>query len=304
MTIELADAHAVRKPWGRADVSPWRADTPTGTKVGEIWFERPDPTSPRPALLLKLLFTNEPLSIQVHPNDAVARSMGFEHGKAEAWYIVSAHPHAGVGLGLTRRLGASKLRAAISDRSIAGLVHWKRVRAGDTVYVPGGMIHTIGAGLVLAEIQQRSDTTFRLFDHARDRDLHVENAVAAADTSLRDSTPAAQPLGNGRTVLVATSHFVLERIVIDPDCATVLDAPGETWILVLEGEAELGPVRAARGDAIYVEAERANLAAGNKGLTALIAYGGPEPRPVAWRAASGAAAAPPEHMARVMEAQA
>ena len=139
-----------------------------------------------PSLLLKLLFTNQPLSIQVHPDDAYAQSIGLPNGKTEAWYVLSAAPEAKVALGLKRRLTPQQLRQAIDDGSISDLVVWQAVSAGDTIFVPAGTIHAIGAGLVIAEIQQRSDATFRLFDHGRGRELHIDNAIAVADAGPAD----------------------------------------------------------------------------------------------------------------------
>ena len=107
--------------------------------------------------------------------------MGLPNGKTEAWYILSATPGAQVAVGLKRRITPQELRAAIRDGSIADLVQWRPVAKGDIIFVPAGTIHAIGAGIVLAEIQQHSDATFRLFDYGRQRELHEDNAVAASD---------------------------------------------------------------------------------------------------------------------------
>src|SRR5207247_461750 len=107
--------------------------------------------------LLKLLFTAQPLSIQVHPDDTLARSIGLPNGKTEAWYVLSAAPGARIALGLKRALTAVQLRAAIGDGSIAQVVQWRPVAKDDVIFVSAGTIHAIGAGLVVAEIQQRSD---------------------------------------------------------------------------------------------------------------------------------------------------
>ena len=103
--------------------------------IGEIWFERRNEAACVPSLRLKLLFTSQPLSIQVHPNDAHAQSMGLSSGKDEAWYILRAAPGAKVALGLKQRLAPRQLRAAIEDGSIAGLVAWQSVAANDVVSV-------------------------------------------------------------------------------------------------------------------------------------------------------------------------
>ena len=118
MAIEHARARAVPKPWGVEDLHPWSAAGRDGIAIGEIWYERPDNGSVDPSLLLKLLFTSQPLSIQVHPDDAFAHSMGLPNGKTEAWYVLSAAPEAKVALGLSRRLTPQQLRTAIDDGSI------------------------------------------------------------------------------------------------------------------------------------------------------------------------------------------
>jgi mannose-6-phosphate isomerase len=104
MTIEHAPVRVVRKPWGVADIRPWSRIDVSGDLVGELWFQRIDKDAPGSALLLKLLFTSQPLSIQVHPDDEFARAIGLPNGKTEAWYILSATPGARVALGLKRDL--------------------------------------------------------------------------------------------------------------------------------------------------------------------------------------------------------
>src|SRR6202045_1132810 len=180
MAIEHAAVQVVRKPWGVANLQPWSGIDGSGDRVGGLWFERTDRSAPIPALLLKLLFTSEPLSIQVHPDDAFARSVGLPNGKTEAWYILSATPDARIAVGLKRHLTPRELRASIRDGSIAGLTRWRPAVKGDIIFIPAGTIHAIGAGIVLAEIQQRSDATFRLFDFGRQRALDEDNGIAVA----------------------------------------------------------------------------------------------------------------------------
>ena len=212
MSIEHASVRAMHKPWGVSDLQPWSSIDGTGDAVGELWFERADKNAPIPALLLKLLFTSEPLSIQVHPDDTFARAMGLPNGKSEAWYIISAKPDAQIGVGLKHRVTPQQLRASIRDGSIAELIHWRPVAKGEAIYIPAGTIHALGAGIVLAEIQQRSDTTFRLFDYGRQRELHEDNGVAVANAWPLRSAPKPARVGGERTVLVASRYFVLERL--------------------------------------------------------------------------------------------
>jgi mannose-6-phosphate isomerase len=270
--MELASIKAVPKPWGSTDLRPWSNSGQSGLPIGELWFERADEMAPEPALLLKLLFTEQPLSIQVHPDDDYARSIGLPHGKTEAWYIVSAHPGAQVALGLTRSLTRIELRAAIEHGSIPDLVHWQDVAPDDTLLVPAGTIHAIGAGLVIAEIQQRSDATFRLFDYERHRQLHIDDAVGAAIAAPAAAQIKPVRLSEARRVLEANRYFLLEQIDLPPDSRWELDADGEVWLLVLAGEAMLGPIGAGPGEAVFLEAHSVTVRAGRSGLKGLVAY--------------------------------
>jgi mannose-6-phosphate isomerase len=272
MPIEHASVRAIHKPWGVSDLQPWSGIDGTGDAVGELWFERADKHAPLPALLLKLLFTSEPLSIQVHPDDTFARAMGMPNGKSEAWYIISAKPDAQIGIGLTHRATPQELRASIRNGSIVELVQWRPVAKGDVIFIPAGTIHALGAGIVLAEIQQRSDTTYRLFDYGRQRELHVDDGVAVANTwPLRSQAKPAR-LTAERTVLVASRHFVLERVDLPKGSSWALLAEAETWILVIDGHAAIGLATVSIGQAFFVAGGRTSIEVGANGLTALIAY--------------------------------
>src|SRR5258708_2987791 len=115
LAIEHAHAHTLPKPLGIVDLRPWGNGRHDGSGIGEIWYERPGSAAAASSLLLKLLFTSQPLSIQVHPDDAYARSIGLQNGKTEAWYVLSATPEAKVALGLKRRLTPQQLRQAGED---------------------------------------------------------------------------------------------------------------------------------------------------------------------------------------------
>ncbi len=279
MPIERASVRVIHKPWGASDLQPWSNIDGSGDAVGELWFERSDSNAPIPALLLKLLFTSEPLSIQVHPDDTFARAMGMPNGKSEAWYIVSAEPGAQIGVGLKRRITPQELRTSIRDGSIVELVQWRPAATGDVVYIPAGTIHAIGAGIVLAEIQQRSDTTFRLFDYGRQRELHEDNGVAVANAWPLRSSPGPTRLSDERTLLVASRHFVLERLDLPEGSSWALLAEPETWILVLDGHAAIGLAALSAGEAIFAAGGRSSIEVGANGLTALVAY--PATAPVA-----------------------
>jgi mannose-6-phosphate isomerase len=292
MTIELASTRAVEKPWGRVDLRPWSDAGRANGKTGEIWFERRDPAAHEPSLLLKLLFTSEPLSVQVHPGDAFAHSLGEARGKSEAWYVLSAESGSRIALGLDRRLTSEQLREAIADGSIAKRIAWQEVACGDVVDVPAGSIHAIGAGLVIAEIQQRSDTTFRLFDYGRSRALHVEQAVAVADAGLAPAGALPKALRPGRTLLVTSSHFILEKIDALPRSRWSVRATHETWLLLLHGHARVGLLNAFPGEAVFLEDEETTLQAGALGMQALIAYEASSPDMMMLRPVSGSESDP------------
>lgn len=287
MALELARLQAVPKPWGSHDLQPWSGIDHHDVAIGEIWLQRLDPAL-EPALLFKLLFTREALSIQVHPDDDAAHAMGLARGKTEAWYVLAAEPGATVALGLQSPLSQAQLRAAIEDGSIVERMSWRTAAAGDVIFVPAGTIHAIGPGLVLAEIQQRSDTTFRLFDHGRQRELHIELAVAAAYAGPAAKQVPARRLSDVRTLLLATSFFTLERFELAPESLWELRAQAETWLLVIAGDGQIGPWQAHVGEGCFVQAQTTHLAAGRAGLACLVAYEAASPnhdllRPIAVR---------------------
>ena len=267
MPIERALIETVPKPWGCRDPRPWSDRPQDGITIGERRFRRANADQ---ALLLKLLFTTAPLSIQVHPDDAFARSIGLPHGKTEAWYIVSATPDAQVALGTTRPLTTDALRSAIADGTIADLVAWHSVKPGDFVFVPAGTIHALGAGLVVAEVQQNSDATFRLFDYGRDRPLDIEHAVAVA---------RAEPFAWAPGTHWSNPHFAVQKLVLPPSASWRMRTQREAWILALAGSVQVGNVYAKIGDAIYINDVATDIVAGPGGAVALLASVGPKQIP-------------------------
>lgn len=279
MTMELASIRVVRKPWGRTDLRPWSELGHDGVAIGELWFQRSDPMAPEPALLLKLLFADEALSIQVHPDDHFAASIGLPHGKTEAWYVLSAEEGARVALGLKRELTRPQLRAAIEDGSIPELIHWQDVAADEAILVPAGTIHAIGAGVVIAEVQQRSDTTFRLFDYSRRREIHIDGAVGAAVPGPAAAQHAPVQSSGSRRVMTRCAYFVLEQINLEASSHWEVDATSETWILILEGEAAFDLERVGPGEAMFMQSHRATVRAGQNGALGLITYVASAPLP-------------------------
>jgi mannose-6-phosphate isomerase len=277
MTIEHARAHALPKPWGVHNLRPWNNAIHDGNAIGEIWYERAEKSLTDPSLLIKLLFTSQPLSIQVHPDDTFAHSIGLPRGKSEVWYVLSATPEAKVALGLKQRLTPQQVSTAVDDGSIADLVEWKGVSSEDVIYVPAGTIHAIGAGLVIAELQQRSDATFRLFDYARSRELHVERAIAIANTGPAEFQIRPKQISDERTLLVSCPHFTFEKINLLPNSRWHLEASQETWLLVLSGSARTGTFDVLAGDAVFAQSDVVHINTGADGMSGLVAYAGDSP---------------------------
>ena len=277
MVIETVLLERVEKPWGRNELAPWGTASPDKSPIGELWFQRTGETASDPSLLLKLLFTSQPLSIQVHPNDVLARSLGLKNGKTEAWYILSADPGSKLALGTTRTLTAQQLRDAIRDGSIADLVDWREVEKDDVIFVPAGTIHALGPGLVVAEVQQRSDTTFRLFDFGRGRDLDVDRAADAADLGSSGQQAIPNRLTDLRTLLIASKYFSIELVNLPAFSDYEFVAENETWIFGLQGSATFGALSLQTGSAIFVQRELLSITIGAEGCKCLVAYAASRP---------------------------
>ncbi len=200
----LLPTRMVEKPWGRESLpAPFVA--PAGARIGEVWFE---PPAALDQLLVKYIFTSENLSVQVHPSDAELPG----HGKEECWLVIAADPGAKLGIGFRAAINPEAMRAAALDGSIEALLDWHPVQAGDFFYIPAGTVHAIGAGVSLIEVQQNSDTTYRLYDYGRPRELHLDEGIAVArgavyPPQLRQSVPA-----HGNMTLVAGPLFRLDQI--------------------------------------------------------------------------------------------
>lgn len=199
-------------------------------------------------LLIKLLDCNDDLSIQVHPTDSYDRLPEGELGKTEMWYILDAKPDAKIIYGLKDGIDRSSMEAAIAEGRIMETLQEVPVAAGDAFYIPAGTVHALCSGVVVAEIQQNSDTTYRLYDYGRPgldgklRELHIEdslNVIAYEGAgAMQMSTDMAQA---GEWLTIASSpYFVVDKgIVAGPWALSVL--PSSFVILVIaDGEGSLG----------------------------------------------------------------
>lgn len=216
-----------------------------GTRAAEIF-------GLRFPLLAKFIDAQDRLSVQVHPNDQYAHEHeGGKLGKTEAWYILHAEPDAQLVFGLERQASADEVRHAIAETRLETLLHSFTVHAGQVVFVPAGTVHAIGAGVVLYELQEYSDVTYRLYDYGRlqsngkPRDLHLEQGLAV----MRYAPPLAEtvmpisiaPDGGelSRRVLVACKYFVLEELKIMGTMNRSTDSSSCQIVSVLAGTCEL-----------------------------------------------------------------
>ncbi|MHB9134054.1 MAG: type I phosphomannose isomerase catalytic subunit [Armatimonadota bacterium] len=191
-------------------------------------------------LLVKYIDAGEELSVQVHPDDAYAAEHAGELGKTEMWYVLHADPDACLIAGLKSEVTKEQFCLALDDGDPAILLHHMPVKTGDSIFIPAGRIHAIMPGLLILEIQQNSDTTYRLYDWGRvgldgkPRELHVNDAVAVANWADYAPQPSAERVeleGTTRkTVLATCPYFTVEKFDIASEHIFPSD-PGSFHIL-------------------------------------------------------------------------
>jgi mannose-6-phosphate isomerase len=228
--------------WGFDDLSPWFDFKTTGEPIGEVWLTGDQclaETGPLAGvaldaivrshkvallgenyasetfpLLVKVLFPKEKLSVQVHPDDAMAQKYGDPRGKTECWYALDAQPGAEVALGIKPGADPEKVRAAILNSTMEELLCWLPVEKQDMIFVDAGTVHAIGPGVVLLETQQNSDLTYRMYDYGRPRELHVDRSLEAMRVKTRAGKvpPVAE---NGHIRLIDEPYFRVDRFALD-----------------------------------------------------------------------------------------
>lgn len=172
-------------------------------------------------LLIKFIDAESDLSIQVHPNDALARQRNNSFGKTEMWYVIDSKPGSKLISGFSQQIDKAEYERRIADNSIEEVLQHHEAKVGDVFFLPAGRVHAIGAGLFVAEIQQSSDITYRLYDYNRKdaqgkcRELHTELAKDAIDYNLySDLKTSYEPLENEAVLLVNCSYFTTDRIYL------------------------------------------------------------------------------------------
>ncbi|HEV2324369.1 MAG TPA: type I phosphomannose isomerase catalytic subunit [Terracidiphilus sp.] len=261
--------------WGFRDLRPWYDKVAAGDPIGEVWLTGDDsrvttgphagkrladlfkeahdsllgPSAPSPdsPLLIKVLFAREKLSVQVHPDDRMARKYGDPRGKTECWYCLAAEPDASVALGLKPGVTISQVEEQIRAGTLESSLNVVSVSAGDMIFVDAGTVHAIWPGSILLETQQNCDLTYRMFDYGRPRELHVEKSLEATKLVTRAGKIAPQPLAD-RTVLIDVEYFRVERIPVSRSRSgeslrsASETVPGLAWLFAAAGSGRIaGP---------------------------------------------------------------
>ena len=286
------------RPWGTTDLSPIYPDHKFDEKIGEAWLTgdhckvangplagktlaelssehgrelvgeaaRDERRFP---LLLKFLFPHEKLSVQVHPDDVEAQRTGQPWGKTECWYVAAAKPGSQVAMGLKPGVTREEFQNSIEEKRAEDLLRWIQVYPGEMIYVAGGTVHTLGPGSVIVETQQQSDTTYRLYDYGRPRELHLQAGLAAVKERVKSGKvvrPAPAVIAGSRNTwasMIRAPYFVVDQYQLkEPQAFQTADETGKrsAHILVaVEGcgvvEAEgMEPVTLAKGDAAVIPA--------------------------------------------------
>lgn len=241
--------------WGFRDLRPWYNRVAEGDPIGEVWLtgddclvatgphagrklgtlfkEEPaallgadasaaDSTLPPQAespLLIKTIFAREKLSVQVHPDDRMARKYGEPRGKTECWYALQADPGAEVAVGLKPGTTLAEIEQGIRQGTLEEQLNMVPVAAGDMIFVDAGTVHAIWPGSILLETQQNCDLTYRMYDYGRPRQLHIEKSLEATKLVTRAAKVAPRELGD-RTVLIDVEYFRMERIPVNSTIAS------------------------------------------------------------------------------------
>jgi mannose-6-phosphate isomerase len=285
------------RPWGTQDLAPIYPNHHFAEKIGESWLTgdacrvangplkgsslaelstrfgrelvgEAARDAKRFPLLLKFLFPAEKLSVQVHPDDDRAHAVGEPWGKTECWYVAHARPGAQIGLGLKTGVTRAQFEQAIHQNRAEELLNWINVYQGEMIYVAGGTVHTLGPGSVIVETQQQSDTTYRLYDYGRPRELHLKDGLAAVKEKVASGKvlrPAPQSINgsNRHSALVAAPYFVVDMFELKtPHDFTTRDRSKKSSAQILVAVEGCGIVEArgmeavtfAKGDAVVVPA--------------------------------------------------
>lgn len=289
--------------WGREDLAPYFPEAPEPKRIGEVWFtceENPTSTGRRLGelltdqpeilgtaadprypglcpLLVKLVFTAERLSVQVHPDDEYAQRRHRSLGKTEAWYVLDSQPPGELAVGFRETVTPERLRSSAQSGEIEHLLAWRKVQSEDVIFVPAGTVHAIGAGLTICEIQENSDLTYRLYDYGRRRELHLEDGANVARLGPCDSVPEPVTLTPWRDQLVACNYFRVERLRLTRPIRIQGELPSYVLLICAKGSGTIAGESFAPGEAWMIPAQNSELELDGPGSEWIVTYTADQP---------------------------
>ena len=215
-------------------------------------------------LLFKFLDAREDLSIQVHPNDELAKERHNSFGKTEMWYVMQADENARIIVGFEEKSSPDQYLKSLEEQTILGLLHTVDAKKGDVFFLETGTVHAIGAGLVIAEIQQTSDITYRIYDFNRKdadgntRELHVDLALDAINYEKTNTQKTYTNNANQSNGMVDCPYFTTNYIPLDGESIVSKDGESFTVYMCVEGHFEVvidgNPYKYQTGDTVLIPA--------------------------------------------------
>ena len=213
--------------------------------------------------LVKLIDARSDLSVQVHPSDEYALANEGQFGKTEMWYILDAEEGAGIYYGFQREVTRAEMEEAIRTDTLTDILRFVPVQKGESYFIPSGTIHAIGKGLLIAEIQQNSNVTYRVYDYGRrdaqgnTRPLHVEKALAVSDlTPVRSDYEPSQTVVEGGvfTEVASCPYFTVTKMEVD-GTVSIEDAASFSALLITAGEGTIDGQPFGRYDSFFIPAD-------------------------------------------------
>lgn len=196
-------------------------------------------------ILIKLIDAKDNLSVQVHPDDSYALRVEGEYGKTEMWYVVDCDPGASLIYGFKKEISREEFRRRIEENTLLEVVNRVPVHKGDTFFIQSGTLHAIGGGILIAEIQQNSNTTYRVYDYGRvgadgkPRQLHVEKAKEVTQLCPPKAAYGQVQAVNGKARLASCKYFTVDKLDVDGETCLAVDGESFLSLLCLEGELTL-----------------------------------------------------------------
>ena len=216
-------------------------------------------------ILIKLIDAKNDLSVQVHPDNEYAMRVENEYGKTECWYILDCDDDAELIYGFNRTISSDEFKERIADNTFLETVNKVKVKKGDLFFIEAGTLHAIGKGILLAEIQQNSNTTYRVYDYGRlgadgkPRELHVEKAIDVTNCTppTRSTNPEGELVsanGYKSQLLTRCDLFNVEKVSVTDSYTTIADENSFVSVLVTDGKGMIDKIEINKGDSLFIPA--------------------------------------------------